>query len=123
MYNQKQRKLRVFEAFAGIGAQATALSRLSIEYEIVGISEWFTDAIICYDAIHRRDKETVEIHLYTDGSCGTDYTGVPAVHSEALQRVGRGGNLCHSTGVAPWRAGCGVLASVLYITAGSACCR
>ncbi len=45
-------KLRVFEAFAGIGAQATALERIGIDYEIVGISDWFTDAIICYDAIH-----------------------------------------------------------------------
>ena len=46
-------KLRVFEAFAGIGAQASALKRLNINYEIVGISDWFVDAIICYDAIHR----------------------------------------------------------------------
>ena len=44
--------LRVFEAFAGIGAQAAALKRIGIKYEIVGISDWFTDAIICYDAIH-----------------------------------------------------------------------
>lgn len=44
MCKQEDKKLRVFEAFAGIGAQATALSRLNINYEIVGISEWFTDA-------------------------------------------------------------------------------
>lgn len=49
--NQKK-KLKVFEAFAGIGAQATALKRIGINFEIVGISDWFTDAIICYDAIH-----------------------------------------------------------------------
>lgn len=49
---KKTKALRVFEAFAGIGAQATALERIGIDYEIVGISEWFTDAIICYDAIH-----------------------------------------------------------------------
>ena len=30
-------KLRVFEAFAGIGAQASALKRMKINYEIVGI--------------------------------------------------------------------------------------
>lgn len=46
------KKLRVFEAFAGIGAQASALERLNINYEIVGISEWFTDALFCYDRIH-----------------------------------------------------------------------
>lgn len=50
------RKLRVFEAFAGIGAQASALERLNINYEIVGISDWFTDAIICYDAIHTKSN-------------------------------------------------------------------
>lgn len=53
--------LRVFEAFAGIGAQATALERIGIDYEIVGISDWFTDAIICYDAIHRKPGDNIEI--------------------------------------------------------------
>lgn len=51
------RKLRVFEAFAGIGAQASALKRMNIEYEIVGISEWFIDAIECYSAIHCKGKK------------------------------------------------------------------
>lgn len=46
------KKLRVFEAFAGIGAQAAALKRMNINYEIVGISDWFIDAIECYAAIH-----------------------------------------------------------------------
>ena len=41
------KKLRVFEAFAGIGAQASALKRMNINYEIVGISDWFIDAIEC----------------------------------------------------------------------------
>ena len=49
---RKKRKLRVFEAFAGIGAQASALERMNIDYEIVGISDWFIDAIECYAAIH-----------------------------------------------------------------------
>lgn len=53
----KKQKLKVFEAFAGIGAQASALDRLGINYEVVGISEWFTDAIICYDAIHCSDRD------------------------------------------------------------------
>lgn len=47
-----KQKLRVFEAFAGIGAQASALSRMDINYEIVGISDWFVDAIEVYAAIH-----------------------------------------------------------------------
>lgn len=53
----KKRPLRVFEAFAGIGAQAAALERLGIDYEIVGISDWFIDAIECYAAIHCDDVE------------------------------------------------------------------
>jgi len=51
------RKLKVFEAFAGIGAQAAALKRLHIDYEIVGISDWFVDAIECYAAIHVPNKK------------------------------------------------------------------
>ena len=37
---KSSKKLRVFEAFAGIGAQAAALKRLNINYEIVGITIW-----------------------------------------------------------------------------------
>ena len=37
--NGEHRTLRVFEAFAGIGAQATALKRLGFDHEIVGISD------------------------------------------------------------------------------------
>ncbi len=58
MNNKKEEKvLRVFEAFSGIGAQASALKRLGINYKIVGISDWFIDAIECYAAIHCADKE------------------------------------------------------------------
>lgn len=51
-----KRKLRVFEAFAGIGAQASALSRMNIDYEIVGISDWFVDAIEFQAKILNRKK-------------------------------------------------------------------
>ena len=54
------KKLRVFEAFAGIGAQAAALKNINIDYEIVGISDWFIDAIECYATIHCEDK-TVDV--------------------------------------------------------------
>lgn len=57
MNNNSQRPLRVFEAFAGIGAQAAALKRMNINYEIVGISDWFIDAIECYAAIHCKGKK------------------------------------------------------------------
>lgn len=58
-----KKKLRVFEAFAGIGAQASALERLKINYEIVGISDWFIDAIECYAAIH---CDNIEVEVPQD---------------------------------------------------------
>lgn len=58
---KKSKKLRVFEAFAGIGAQASALKRLNINYEIVGISDWFINAIECYDAIQNNNKPDVPL--------------------------------------------------------------
>lgn len=58
-----KKTLRVFEAFAGIGAQAAALSRLNIDYEIVGISDWFIDAIECYSAIHCQNHPEVKVPL------------------------------------------------------------
>lgn len=57
MYKSNEKKLKVFEAFAGIGAQAAALKRINIDYEIVGISEWYIDAIECYAAIHCGNKK------------------------------------------------------------------
>lgn len=60
---RKKKKLRVFEAFAGIGAQASALERLNVNYEIVGISDWFIDAIECYAAIH---CENIEVDVPQD---------------------------------------------------------
>ena len=35
MSKTREKKLRVFEAFAGIGAQAAALKRMNINYEIL----------------------------------------------------------------------------------------
>jgi len=58
---RQHRKLRVFEAFAGIGAQAMALERIGIDYEIVGISEWFIDALHCYDILHNDQSQEIEI--------------------------------------------------------------
>lgn len=64
--NKNTKKLRVFEAFAGIGAQATALERLNANYEIVGISEWMVDAVIFYDAIHHSDEPQIEVPTYEE---------------------------------------------------------
>ena len=45
-------KIRVFEAFAGYGSQSMALSRLGIDFEVVGISEIDKYAIQAYMAVH-----------------------------------------------------------------------
>lgn len=59
-----RRKLKVFEAFAGIGAQVKALERIGIDYEVVGISEWFIDALHCYDILNCNQDEIVEVPSY-----------------------------------------------------------
>lgn len=62
-----KRKLRVFEAFAGIGAQHSALKRANIDYEVVGISEWFINALLAYDAIHEpNDPKEYKIPSYDE---------------------------------------------------------
>lgn len=44
--------IRVFEAFAGIGAQAEALRELGLDFKVVGISENDPVAVAGYEAIH-----------------------------------------------------------------------
>ena len=44
--------IKVFEAFAGYGAQSIALKRANIDFEVVGISEIDKYAITAYKAIH-----------------------------------------------------------------------
>lgn len=56
--------LRVFEAFSGIGAQNAALRDLGINYEIVGTSDWFVNAILAYDAIHSPSASEVTLPSY-----------------------------------------------------------
>lgn len=55
-YN-KEHPLRVFEAFAGIGAQSLALERLKhnfpdFDYKVIGISEVEMNALAAYRALH-----------------------------------------------------------------------
>lgn len=54
-------KLRVFEAFAGVGSQCMALRDMGVDYEVVGISEVDRYALIAYDAIHEGEKEIAEV--------------------------------------------------------------
>ena len=48
----KTNVIRIFEAFAGIGAQRKALNNIKRDYEVVGMAEWFIPAIVSYQAIH-----------------------------------------------------------------------
>ncbi|TCG10364.1 DNA cytosine methyltransferase [Mycoplasma marinum] len=56
--------IRIFEAFAGIGAQRKALRNIKSNYEVSGMAEWYIPAIVSYQAIHngftlsRVDKKT-----------------------------------------------------------------
>ncbi len=44
--------LRIFEAFAGIGAQRKALTNIGAPYSVIGLAEWFVPAILAYHSIH-----------------------------------------------------------------------
>ena len=61
-----KKTLRVFEAFAGIGAQATALRRTKINFKTVGISEWFINAILAYDAINNDQRKKIKVPSYEE---------------------------------------------------------
>lgn len=52
MREGNNKKLRVFEAFAGYGSQRMALRNIGISFEIVGISEIEGEVIRSYAAIH-----------------------------------------------------------------------
>lgn len=58
-------KLKVFETFAGIGAQHKALEilrkKFNYDYEIVATSEWDVYANIAYDAIHNKSKKVPKL--------------------------------------------------------------
>lgn len=58
----KRKKIRVFESFAGVGAQAKALKRLEANHEIVGISEIDKDAIVSYAAVHCRLNDLLDTY-------------------------------------------------------------
>ena len=59
------KRLRVFETFSGIGAQAKALKKAKIEHEIVATSDWFINAILAYDAINCNDIK-IDVPSYED---------------------------------------------------------
>ncbi len=50
------KKIKLFETFAGIGTQKMALTNIGMDVEIVGMSEWYIDAILAYGSIHSKEK-------------------------------------------------------------------
>ena len=48
----KTNVIRIFEAFAGMGAQRKALDNIKANYEVSGMAEWYVPAIVTYQAIH-----------------------------------------------------------------------
>ncbi len=55
-YFKYDEKIKIFEAFSGIGCQRMAMERLGIEFESIGISEIDKHAIKSYQAIHGEVK-------------------------------------------------------------------
>lgn len=82
------KKFKVFECFAGIGAQNRAMKNLfnneemlrkldidktKIGFEVVGTSEWFMDAIIGYDVIHHGEQTTFPNYYTLDKEVMLDF--------------------------------------------------
>ena len=55
------KKIKVFEAFCGIGSQHMALNNIDIDFEIIGTSEIDIDAIISYASIHYPNYDEIEL--------------------------------------------------------------
>jgi len=60
-YFDKDKPIRLFEAFSGIGCQAMALKRITSNFELVGFSEIDKPAIQSYKAIHGEVKNYGDI--------------------------------------------------------------
>ena len=66
------KNIRLFEAFAGIGSQRRALSRIedkTFKVETVGISEWDIDCVISYDAIHNGIDNSIPTESIEEIKC------------------------------------------------------
>jgi len=60
-FQDYDKPIKLFEAFAGVGCQAMAFKRLGIDFETVGISEIDKYAITSYNAIHGKTKNYGDI--------------------------------------------------------------
>ena len=59
-------KLRLIELFSGIGAQASALERLGVDFDHWITSEWEVNAVASYNAIHIKDYTDYSKTLTTE---------------------------------------------------------
>lgn len=66
-------KIRLFEAFAGVGMQRMAFDRVGAEYESVGISEIDKDALLSYAAIHTNFLQELDSFDYPPKNVMVDY--------------------------------------------------
>ena len=66
----KTKVIRVFETFAGIGAQHKAITNISGNFfEVVQTSEWDVRAVLAYSQIHNKkkfDKKLIEVSKWTE---------------------------------------------------------
>ncbi|MDX9814881.1 MAG: DNA cytosine methyltransferase [Sulfurimonadaceae bacterium] len=64
----KNKPIKLFEAFAGIGTQAMALKKLGVEIDHIGISEIDKYALMSYKAIHGKVKNYGDISKIKGGN-------------------------------------------------------
>lgn len=69
-------KLRLFEAFSGIGAQAKALQNIGVDFESVGVAEVDGDAIKSYAAVHA-DTSNVAIPSEEEMQSYMEHLNIP----------------------------------------------
>ena len=69
-------KLKLFEAFAGIGAQAKSLKNIGVDFESVGVAEVDGDAIKSYAAVHA-DTSNVAIPSEEEMQSYMEHLNIP----------------------------------------------
>lgn len=91
-------KIKVFEAFAGIGTQHMALKRSGIPFEIVGISEIKDPAIKSYTAIHDEVKNFGDISKVNANSIPDFDLLTYSFPCQDISREGKGAGLSEGIG-------------------------
>lgn len=79
-------KLRVLEAFSGIGSQVKALKNIGVNHDIVAISDIDRGAIVSYAAIHNNLKEYIDYDRIINL---TDVEMLSELQSKGLDKIPR----------------------------------